>query len=193
MKLPSWPPRPLGLGPPLNLVSLSRETRRQMARHAVQACVLAVGAAALIALIDQLFFAGATSLRTPALDEHPTPAARVLVTFAGGFVEEIAFRVLVATAVAALAWFAVRRVGSRRPQEMVVGAQWLGTIAAALCVALWHVGMSLDSAGYWRVVTVNMVSNLLYGWTWWRRGLEMAVLTHGTLNASLYLGLPLLH
>ena len=61
-------------------------------------------------------------------------------------------------------------------------------------VGVWHVGMVGDpSTNDVRVLAVNGVSNLVYGWTYWRRGLEMSTLTHGVLNACLYLGLPLLH
>lgn len=34
-----WPPRPLGLGPPLNLVTLSREHRARLGRHAMKSVV----------------------------------------------------------------------------------------------------------------------------------------------------------
>jgi len=44
-----------------------------------------------------------------------------------------------------------------------------------------------------RILAINAVGNLLYGWTYWRRGLEMSTLAHGVLNSTLYLGLPLLH
>ena len=107
-------------------------------------------------------------------------------------IEELLFRVLVATGVASLLWMGIRRA-SGESRFGVATAQWTGVIAAAVFVAVWHVGMSNDAGGAARVVAVNLIANLLYGWTWWRRGLEMAVLTHGTLNASLYLGLPLLH
>ena len=187
-----WPPAALGLGPQLNLVMLLPDRRTRLGGHALQQVGLAIALAMVIAAIDQVFFGGMTAQRTPALDLHPTPPARVIVTFAGGLVEELLFRVLVATGVASLLWMGIRRA-SGESRFGVATAQWTGVIAAAVFVAVWHVGMSNDAGGAARVVAVNLIANLLYGWTWWRRGLEMAVLTHGTLNASLYLGLPLLH
>lgn len=188
-----WPPRPLGLGPPLNLVSVSPEHRAQLGRRALQSVALAIATAMLIAAIDHFLCDGETARRTPALNEHPTPQARVAITFIGGLAEELVFRVFFATAVAWAVWWVLRRAIGERPSH-VGAARWTGTIAAAVVVGVWHVGMVGDpSSNDARVLTVNAVSNLLYGWTWWRRGLEMSTLTHGTLNATLYLGLPFLH
>lgn len=185
-----WPPLPLGLGPPLNILALSREHRTGFGRRAWKSVVLAVAAAIVIAAIDHFFFSGETASRTPALDAHPTPAARVVVTFVGGLLEELYFRVFFATAVAGTVWLLFRRLFGERS---VAAARWMGTLAAVAYVALWHTWMVNDPSADARVIAINSVGNLLYGWTYWRRGLEMAVLTHGVLNATLYLGLPLLH
>lgn len=187
-----WPPKAIGLGPPLNLVMRSPEHRAELGRRALQSVAFGILAALLVATIDHLFFGGETARRTPALDEHPTPAGRVLVTFVGALGEELYFRVFFATAVATVVWLVLRRVVGQRAAS-VTAAQWTGTIAAMIYVGLWHIWMSADPSGDTRVLAINSVGNLLYGWMYWRRGLEFAVLTHGVLNATLYLGYPLLH
>jgi len=188
-----WPPRTLGLGPPLNLVTFSPAHRARLGRWALQSIAFAVAAAIVVAAIDRLFFDGETARRTPALDVHPTPPARVAITFIGGLLEELFFRVFFATAVATVVWSALRRIVGARTIH-VAAAQWTGTIAAMIFVGVWHVWMVSDPASNdARVLAVNAVGNLLYGWTYWRRGLEMCTLTHGVLNATLYLGMPLLH
>lgn len=158
----------------------------------MQSITFAVAAAIVIAAIDRFFFDGETARCTPALNAHPTPLARVAITFIGGLLEKLFFRVVVATTVAAAVWSALRRgVGERTGH--VAAAQWTGTISAAIFVGFWHVGMGSDpSLSEARVLAVNAVGNLLYGWTYWRRGLEISTLTHGALNATLYLRLPLL-
>lgn len=187
-----WPPRPLGLGPPFNVVTLSPQHSAGLKWHALQSIVFAVAAALVIAAIDQFFFEGETARRTPALDAHPTPLARVGITFIGGLVEEVFFRLFFATAVAGLVWSVLRRAVGERTSH-VAAAQWTGTIAAAIFVGVWHVWMASDpTSSETRVLAVNAVGNVLYGWTYWRRGLEMSTLTHGALNSTLYLGLPLI-
>lgn len=167
--------------------------RARFGRRALEGVALAVAAAIVIAAIDQLFFGGETARRTPPLDAHPTPPARVAITFVGGLLEELLFRVFAATAVATVVWSALRRgVGERAGH--VAAAQWTGTLAAAILVGVWHAWMLDDpAASDARILAVNAVGNVLYGWTYWRRGLELSTLTHGALNATLYLGLPLLH
>lgn len=187
-----WPPKEIGLGPPLNLVTLSRQHRDGLGRRALQSVTFGILAALLIAAIDHFFFSGETARGTPALDEHPTPAARVLITFVGALGEELYFRVLFATLVASVLWLALRRLAGRREVAVTV-AQWTGTIAAMVYVGLWHTWMVADPSSDTRVMAINSLGNVLYGWMYWRRGLEFAVLTHGTLNATLYLGYPLLH
>jgi membrane protease YdiL (CAAX protease family) len=130
MKL-HWPPRATGLGPPLNLVMRPPEHRVELGRRALQSVALGILAALLIAAIDQLFFDGETARRTPALDEHPAPGARVLITFVGALGEELYFRVFFATAVASVVWVALRRVVVRREVSVTV-AQWTGIIAATI-------------------------------------------------------------
>ena len=191
MKL-RWPPKAIGLGPPLNLVMWSRQPRAELGRRALLSVTSGVLAASLIAAIDHFFFHGETARGTPALDEHPTPAARVLIPFVGGLGEELYFRVFFATLVAAAVWWALRRLVGER-EVAVTAAQWTGTIVAMLYVGLWHTWMSADPASNPRIMAINSVGNLLYGWMYWRWGLEFAVLTHGVLNATLYLGYPLLH
>jgi hypothetical protein len=63
---------------------------------------------------------------------------------------------------------------------------------AATWVGLWHVGMIGSPADFWRVMTVNLIGNVVYGWFFWRRGFELAVLVHITLNTALYVGVPAL-
>jgi membrane protease YdiL (CAAX protease family) len=185
-----WPPPPLGLGPPLNFVTLSREHRAGFGRRALQSVALGLLGAIVVAAIDHVFFAGGTAAVVPPLDAHPTPAARVIIPFIGGFLEEIYFRVLFATAVAIVAWSALRRLA---PERGVAVARWTGTITAMVFVGVWHTWMVADPSADARVMAINSVGNILYGWTYWRRGVELATLTHGVLNATLYLGWPLLH
>ena len=175
------------------MVTLAPDHRAGLIRHAVQSTVFAVAAAILVAVLDQLLFDGVTATRTPALDAHPSPAARVAISFVGGLLEELVFRLFLATAVATIVWLALGRSVGHGPTS-AAAAQWTGTIVAMVLVGVWHVSMVGDpNADPARVLAVNAVGNLLYGWTYWRRGFEMAVLTHGVLNSTLYLGLPLLH
>ena len=58
---------------------------------------------------------------------------------------------------------------------------------AAAYAGMTHVG---NPADFLRVVTVNGVAALVYGWLYWRRGLELAILNHMVVTACLYIAVP---
>lgn len=178
-----WPPHPLGLGTPLNLATVSRGTRPLFTRGWWMAPVLGLAAGLLLVAMDLVFFAGETVRRLPALDAHPSVGMRLLIAPIGSLGEEFVFRVLVCTLVAWVAHAALSLV-IERPS---VYAEWLGVLAAAGLVGAWHVGSPADAV---RVMAVNVVTNVVYGWVYWRRGLEMAILTHMVVTAFLLIAIP---
>lgn len=183
-----WPPEPLGLGTPLNLALLSPETRSRLARRWWLAPVVGLAAALVDVAVDHVFFGGETMRRTPDLGAHPPVINRVAVTTIGSIGEELFFRVGVATVVAWAVYWILRRVLAD-PRSV---AQWSGILVAATWSGLWHVGMVGNPADFWRVMTINLIGSIVYGWFYWRRGFELAVLAHITLNTALYVGVPAL-
>ncbi|HEX6573887.1 MAG TPA: CPBP family intramembrane glutamic endopeptidase [Gemmatimonadaceae bacterium] len=179
-----WPPRALGLGPPLNAMLFSADRRRSLRKSALESAALGAGAALIVMAIDHYFFDGLTARQTPEWSEHPAPAMRLVIAFTGALFEEIVFRVIVATTVATVLWLVLRRITASSAVQI---SQWAGTISAATWIALWHVGMAGDPA---RIITINAVGNILYGWIYWRRGLESAVVAHATVTSILFLGFP---
>ncbi|MBX3174910.1 MAG: hypothetical protein KF709_10895 [Gemmatimonadaceae bacterium] len=43
-----------------------------------------------------------------------------------------------------------------------------------------------------RVLTVNMIAGVMYGWLYWSRGLEVSVMTHTVVYLCLYIAVPAL-
>lgn len=178
-----WPPRPLGLGTPLNLAAFSRETRPLLGRGWWMAPVLGVALALLVAGVDLVFFRGATIHDLPDLDSHPSLGARILIVLFGTLFEELAFRVVLATLAAWLTYVVL----SRFLAQPRTHAQWVGIVAGAVASGVLHSGSGLT-----HVVALNVVTNAVYGWLYWRRGLEVALLTHMVVTACLYIGVPAL-
>ena len=188
MRIPfRWPPKPLGLGPQLNLMMLSAETRAQLRRSWWLAPIVGVAAAIVDVAVDHFFFAGETMRRTPDLSSHPPVINRVSVVTIGSIGEELFFRVGVATLVAWAVYWLLNRVKDD-PRSL---AQWSGILVAATWSGLWHAGMVGNPAeNFGRVMTVNVIGSVVYGWFYWRRGFELAVLSHIALNTTLYVGMP---
>jgi Type II CAAX prenyl endopeptidase Rce1-like len=187
MKL-RWPPHPLGLGTPLNLAALSPEARSRFARAWWRALAAGLAAALAVVAVDAVFFGGQTLRQTPDLGAHPPIGNRVGVAIIGSLVEEVLFRLGIATASAWLVYLVLRRLLADARST----AQWAGVLAAAAAAGWMHVGQTGDPAAVWRIMTVNAIINCAYGWAYWHRGLEFSVLTHAITTSILYIGVPAL-
>lgn len=187
MKL-RWPPEPLGLGPPLNVMLLSAETRAQLARTWWLGPLVGIATAGAMAATDFLFFGGATMRNTPDLGPETPAGDRVLVAIFGSLGEELVFRVGFATLVA---WI-VFRLLRRALQNPVRTALWIGTLAAAVAMGQMHVSQVEDATRLWRIMTLNFMGNVAYGALYWYRGFEVALLAHMTVTTVLYIGVPAL-
>ena len=105
---------------------------------------------------------------------QPPLFARLLY---GGITEEVLLRWGVMTAFAWLAWrFLQRRNGDVKP-----GIMWLAIVSSALLFGAGHLPAAkillgtLDSNVLLFVVGVNSAFGVLFGWLYWRRGLESAM------------------
>jgi len=178
-----WPPFGLGLGTPANLATLSAEHRIRFKRTAVVALAVGVAAALLVLALDQLLFAGVSLQRIRTVAGYSV-GQRVLIVLFSAVTEELIYRVGVATAVAAIAFLALR---GHAPRTALLSI-WLGTLVACLLFGLAHVGNLPDVPHpYLRAMTLNGVAGLVLGWLYWFRGLEAAVLAHLAADATLYL------
>lgn len=184
-----WPPRPIGLGTPLNLASMAPELRPVLRRWAALAPLLGAMIVIVVTGIDLLFFGGVTVRRMAegAGGTHPPVVTRVLISVYGSVLEELLFRVLLATLVAWLAYL-VMSLFTAKPK---VAAEWLGTIAAAAVMGLWwHLHGRFDFFTVARVLSANMVIGVAYGWLYWSKGLEVAMLTHAVVYLCLFFVVP---
>jgi hypothetical protein len=97
----------------------------------------------------------------------------------GGITEEVIARWGVMTLAAWTAWRIVGR--SVRPP---VGVYWFGNLAAALVFALAHLPFLFGVIGdppVWlplAALAVNGVAGVVFGWLFWRLGLEAAMIAH---------------
>src|SRR5437868_13355727 len=96
-----WPPFGLGLDTPANLGLLSTDRRRRFLPTALLATAAGVLTALVLAVLDQLLFAGASVQRVRELGRLSWPQRAEIVVFSAA-TEEIAYRLILATAIGAL-------------------------------------------------------------------------------------------
>lgn len=120
----------------------------------------------------------------------PPLLARVLY---GGITEEVLLRWGVMTGMTWLAWrFLQHRLGVVRPTYM-----WLAIVLSALVFGLGHLPVAHFLLGgftprilFW-VISVNASFGVLFGWLFWRRGLESAMVAHAMTHLVNYLAASL--
>lgn len=114
---------------------------------------------------------------------HPNPAVRFLY---GGITEEIIVRFGIMTL---LIWLVFKLSGHLKPV-----VYWIGILISSLIFALLHLPFLfalLDDpspAVIWYVIIANSFGGIVFGWLYWRRGLEMAMLAHILTHVVLLLG-----
>ena len=184
--------RRVGLGAPLLDAWLNGRPHAQLALHAVQAALLGVAAAAavlaLARLLDPMLPA---PLHPPA---HP-PAGHaafngLLASFYGGIVEELQLRLFLMTLLIWLvAWLRKSRPGA---------ATYVAALAlAALVFGIGHLPAAaqvwgLDGWVVARTVALNTLAGVVFGWLYWKRGLEIAMVSHFCADLVLHAASPLM-
>jgi len=154
---------------------------------------IAFGAAAglLIVGIDSLFTPYMPALLNP--DAPPTPqasaAAGFLASFYGAIGEELQLRLFLMT----LMVWALSKVSGGRLKPQVF---WIAIILAALLFGVAHLPAAariwpLDLVVYSKIVLLNGIGGLVFGWLFWKQGLESAMLAHFSADLILHVVAPL--
>lgn len=112
-----------------------------------------------------------------------------LASFYGGIGEEIQLRLFLMTLIV----WSVARIRRRAPSPAVF---WSAIVVTALLFGAGHLPAAaqvwpLDAFVVFRTVALNTIAGLVFGWIYWRRGLEMAMLAHFSADIVLHVLAPL--
>jgi membrane protease YdiL (CAAX protease family) len=126
--------------------------------------------------------------------ENAQPAAwkGFLASFYGGIAEEIQLRLLVMSFLAWLGRF-VSKTQEGRPTS---AAFWTANILAAVLFGLGHLPATamlipLTPLVIMRAILLNGIGGVIFGWLYWKRGLEAAMISHFTADIVLHVLLAL--
>ncbi len=181
-----WPPPGLGLGTPLNLALLSDKARAGFGRTLWLSTLLGLSTATAILALDQALFEGVSLERIRAVGAVSL-AVRGGIILYSSVAEEAFFRLGVATLVAWLARLALTAFWRHNPGPKSL-PEWVGVFAAAIWFGLAHVGNLPDvEHPVLRALTLNGFAGVAFGWWYWVRGLEAAIVAHLAANALVYL------
>lgn len=182
--------RRLGLGAPWLLAWIAREPKPQVSWRS--AILLGLAAGVVMIALDLFFM----PRLPPALQALPPPDSAVsagvgfLASFYGAIGEEILMRLFLMTAIVFVAWLLFKR---RTSPWMF----WLAIVVAAVIFGAGHLPAAaklwpLDAIVVTRVLLLNGLGGMVFGWLYWKRGLEAAMISHFSADLVLHVFAPLL-
>jgi hypothetical protein len=140
----------------------------------------------LAAELDQLGIVIPATVQPPAWQGF-------LASFTGGVNEEVVFRLF---GVSLLGWLGslVSRDSEGRPKPLVL---WIANVVVAVAFGLDHlpataaIGLPIDALVVSRAIVLNGIGGVAFGWLYWRRGLESAMVSHFSADIVLHVLLAL--
>lgn len=152
---------------------------------------LGILAGALIVGLDYLFAMAGSTLNV-ASQINPPVWQGFLASFYGGINEEILLRLFLMTL---LVWifFKIKKTSDGKPTKVGV---WLAILLAAIIFGVGHLPTAaavttLTPAVIARVIILNAVGGIIFGWLYWRKGLESAMISHFSADIVLHVIIPL--
>lgn len=185
----------VGLGVPRLRAWLSGEAPLGPYLRSTVPVAVAAGAAlgALVALLDGLLFAPQVAELAAALPgaAAPGPLQGFFASFYGGIVEELLLRLGFLTVVV---WLGTKVTGAETAGPRLM---WGAIIAAAILFGIGHMPAAsalvpMTPLMVTRILLLNALPGLLFGWLYWRRGLVAAMIAHFSTDIVLHVLLPLL-
>lgn len=149
--------------------------------------LLAAGAGVLVGLVIVLLDRALPAGARPSV---PSPARwkGLLACAYGGVVEELQLRLFLMTLLARLLVLVARR------KDLSPSLAWIAIGLAALIFGAGHLPLAarlgpLTALVVTRVIALNGIAGLLFGWLYWRRGLEHAMAAHFAADLVLHVAL----
>jgi len=116
-----------------------------------------------------------------------------LASFYGGIAEEVLLRLFV---VSLLVWITFKIKKSKDGEPTVFGI-WVSIILAAILFGIGHLPataqiVDLNGIVIARAIILNGVGGIIFGWLYWKKGLESAIIAHFSTDIVLHVLTPLI-
>ncbi len=115
-----------------------------------------------------------------------------LASFYGGIGEEILFRLFLMTLIVWI-FFKIKKTAEGKPTNIGV---WLAIIITAVLFGIGHLPITsaitaITPLVVARAVILNGIGAIIFGWLYWRKGLESAMIAHFSADIVLHVIFPL--
>ncbi|MFX0107341.1 MAG: lysostaphin resistance A-like protein [Candidatus Hodarchaeota archaeon] len=185
----------VGLRIPILETWLSGESKDVEYSNQVVLALLSGTAAGFLILISDIAFAsliGDIELHKPYPGQPTPPLWQTLLGLPyGAIAEEVALRLF---AMSAFAWL-FQRFRTDSTGNPTDSGMWLAVIISAILFGASHLPSILFFADLsllhsLRIISLNAIGGIVFGWLYWRRGLEYAMISHFGMDIVLHVLLP---
>lgn len=154
---------------------------------------LGILAGILIIGLDMLFSFAGVSINVTQASVNPPAWQGFLASFYGGINEEVLLRLFVMTLIA---WM-ISRIKRTEEGKPASAGMWLAIIIAAVIFGIGHLPAvmaitTLTPLVIVRTIVLNAVGGIIFGWLYWKKGLESAMISHFSADIVLHVMLPLI-
>jgi membrane protease YdiL (CAAX protease family) len=141
----------------------------------------------LIIGLDYLFSLAGSSINITTIQTTPPAWQGFLASFYGGINEEILLRLFLMTLFVWI-FFKIKKTETGNPTK---ASFWLAIILAALIFGAGHLPTlgaitTLTPILIARTIILNSVGGIIFGWLYWKKGLESAMIAHFSADIVLH-------
>ncbi len=186
----------VGLGLPFVEAWLNKTPRPEAWRRVMtSAIVMGIVAALIVIGLETVYFVPQMAAAGLSFPESAQPPAwqGFLASFYGGITEEVIMRLFLMTL---LVWLGskISHTSEGQPTSTIF---WLAIVIAAIVFGLGHLpataalGVPLNNLIVTRAILLNGIPGIVFGWLYWKRGLESAMVAHFSADIVLHVIVPL--
>ncbi len=152
---------------------------------------LGVIAGALIIIADILFSLSNESI---SIEGTGVPIWQgFLASFYGGITEEILLRLFFMSLIVFI-FYKIKKTDEEKPTNLSI---WVAIIIAAVVFGIGHLPFTASLTAITplivvRAIMLNSIGGIIFGWLYWRKGLESAMISHFSTDIVLYVLLPMI-
>ncbi len=159
-------------------------------RRSWQSALWGIGVGVVIAALSVLFARMGTSVLATQ-NAAPSVWAGLLASVYGGIDEEIFLRLFL---MSLIVWIVRKLVGARGAAAPLEA--WTGIVLASILFGMGHLpaAAALGPLTPWSVAQIlllNGIGGLVFGWLYWRHGLEYAMIAHFSTDIVIHVLMPL--
>jgi membrane protease YdiL (CAAX protease family) len=166
--------------------------RKYLTISVVSGILAGLGMVLLDVLLDSIF----VFPDLPSGAGAPSAIAGFLASFYGGIGEEVLLRLFLVSFLCLLIIGAMKVLGFAKTWRYTDNIMWLSVILASIIFGLGHLPgtamiMAITPPVIVRAVLLNGIGGVVFGWLFFRKGLEFAMVSHFSADIVLHVLLPL--